>query len=135
MPDGFPNRSNDSDFQIQEWISLDLANAQALWAAFHDKHSGTPEPATLGFPALQRKAPEGADLYPRATRQANPEWLTPMLRRLRWQDSQGQKVKSIQIDMMWMVNHLMRKIRPVTVEQFVALAEHAGCFEGVPAAH
>src|SRR5437879_751803 len=97
MPDGFPIESNDEDSKLQGLISQDLENAQALWAAFHEQHPGNPKPTSLAFMMRQKKAPECADLYPRAVKGAPQQWLTPLLRRLRWQNAQGKRVKSFQI--------------------------------------
>jgi hypothetical protein len=99
MPDGFPIQSNDVDYKVQGLISHDLENAQALWAVFHEQHPGNPEPTSLAFMMRQQKAPKCADLYPRAVKGAPQQGLTPLLRRLRWQNAQGQKVKSFQIDL------------------------------------
>src|SRR5262245_35328296 len=116
MRNEFPIEKSDVDFQIQELISQDLENAAALQAA-------NPE-----------EVYSDAELYPVSTKRAGVTWLAPLLRRIRWQTSRGDEAFQARAGVISMVNVVIQNLRPVTVDQFVALSEHADCFIGAGAA-
>ena len=114
MPDGFPIQSSDADFEVQTLITEDLDNALRV--------------------RQQHKQQSCADLYPRNAKAPFQDWLGPLLRRLRWQNSHP-NAKSIEIDVSYMVTEHIRERRSLHREQYIALAEHADCFKGLAGAH
>lgn len=114
MPDGFPIQSSDADFEVQTLITKDLDNTRRL--------------------SQRNKQLSCADLYPRNAKAPFQDWLGPLLRRLRWQNSHPDAT-SIEIDVGNMVTQHIRERRSLSKEQYTALAEHADCFEGWAAAY
>ncbi|MGD0049646.1 MAG: hypothetical protein ABSE42_21850 [Bryobacteraceae bacterium] len=133
MPDRFPVDGGDQDFRVQVLIGQDLENAQQLHAAFEKKYPRSAPPSSIIYLARQRERPTSTSLFPRTLKAKPGIWLAPVLRRLRWQTTQGDAVRKCRRDLTWMVNYLIKGITRPTEEQFVALAEHADCFE-MPAA-
>jgi hypothetical protein len=104
-----------------------------LHAAFEEKYPRSAPPISINYLARQRERPTSTDLFPKTLKAKPGVWLAPMLRRLRWQTTQGDAVRKCRADLSWMVNYLIKGIARPTEEQFAALAEHADCFE-MPAA-
>jgi len=128
MPDGFPLHGGDPDFLVQMLISQDLENAQQMHAAFERNYPRAAPPNSINYMARQWDRPTSASLFPETLKAKPKAWLAPMLRRLRWQTTQGDAVRKCRDDLTWMVNVLIKRITRPTEEQFVALAEHADCF-------
>ena len=114
MPDRYLIRSSDADFAIQTQITEDLVNARQLWQL--------------------KKQPSCAELYPRNAKAPFEDWLRPLLRRMRWQNSHPH-AKSFLVDVSYMVTEHIRERPSLTIEQYTALAEHADCFKGVATPH
>jgi hypothetical protein len=127
-PDGFPALSSDPDFRIQLQISEDLQNARELEEAFEEEYPQEERGKSISFLAVQRAPPSRAALFPNVAKAKPNDWLTPMLRRLRWQTDQGDGVRYSRDHLATMVGMLMREMSRLTEEQFIELARHADCF-------
>jgi hypothetical protein len=129
MPEGFPVDSGDQDSRVQVLIGRDLENARRMQTAFEKKYPRGAPPNSINYLARQRERPTSTSLFPETFKATPGAWLAPMLRRLRWQATQGDAARKCRSDLAWMVNCLITRMTRPTEDQFVALAEHADCFE------
>lgn len=127
MVDSFPSSVTDGDRPIQVMINQDLDNADRLQTAFE-------EAFPPGKPTFlrSRHRPQPAQLYPRLMAETSREWLTPLLRRLRWNRMQGEGDGQRVIRLSEMISQLVSRVPAVTEEEFADLARTAIDLAGAP---